>query len=173
MTISWWFYDSIRILSGLYHDHIMIRSLYHDYLVLYVMVFQSPPIGPCSDVPVHLEPLITERWSAPCDEGTRASELREAVAALPGLEQMSSWEGRLGISPDMVFFFKAFKGWTEEWWLVWYTCIYIYTYYTYIYIYTCINIQFYNWINPKSIFWEIRWGRGSHDGLDNSLGKFI
>jgi len=43
---------------------------------------------------VHLEPLITERWSAPCDEGTRASALRRDVdAPPPGLEQKSSWEG--------------------------------------------------------------------------------
>jgi hypothetical protein len=43
---------------------------------------------------VHLEPLIMERWSAPCDEGTPASALRRDVdAPPPGLEQKSSWEG--------------------------------------------------------------------------------
>lgn len=74
----------------------------HDYIMTISWLCHDSPIaslGPCC-VPVHLEPLITERWSAPCDEGTRASELRRDVDAPPGLEQKSSWEGPGCLEPS-------------------------------------------------------------------------
>ncbi|CAK8989522.1 unnamed protein product [Durusdinium trenchii] len=47
-------------------------------------------MGDCS-VPVHVDAGITERWSAPCDEGTPKSEL--LLKSLPGLEHFSTWNG--------------------------------------------------------------------------------
>ena len=49
-------------------------------------------MGDCS-VPVHVDAGITERWSAPCDEGTPKSEL--LLKSLPGLEHFSTWNGAL------------------------------------------------------------------------------
>mmetsp|Transcript_10965 Transcript_10965/g.24158 ORF Transcript_10965/g.24158 Transcript_10965/m.24158 type:complete len:257 (+) Transcript_10965:50-820(+) len=50
-----------------------------------------------AEVPVLVSPLVAERWSAPCDEGTAKSEL------LPKLsQQMRSWEG--------------WDAMPEEWW---------------------------------------------------------
>ena len=82
---------------------------------------------------MHLEPLITERWSAPCDEGTPASELRRDVdAPPPGLEQKSSWEGPGCQEPsrlvgDFTWFYRVNVDFSwvfyrvsraEKWWLV-------------------------------------------------------
>jgi len=48
-------------------------------------------MGPDCTVPVQVDPSISERWSAPCDEGTPKSQL--LLQDLPGLEQMKFWQG--------------------------------------------------------------------------------